>query len=215
MDLSTLGLSEEKTAELTAHINQQTTGLKNKVDELLGEKKSVQSQSTDLEAQLEAARQASVSAEEKRLVEAGEYKAALELREKETTDALASSKLATESAQNALKDRDYGTAQNKLLNLFHDSHKLAGEALLSKGLKISYNDQGQPVSTFEYDGAVVANNEAEFKSWAGEQASFKQYLNGVDSSGADTARSNNGVIPTNKSYSEMSLSEQVAHNEKK
>ena len=76
--------------------------------------------------------------------------------------------------------------------MFHDSHKEVGEALLSKGLKIGYNDNNQPITTFEYGGNIVATGIDEIKGWAGEQSVFKQYLKGVDSSGANTTQSRGG-----------------------
>ena len=183
------GLSEEQTAKLSALFDSEIGGLKNKVDELIGEKRNVQQTSTEKDQIIEDARKAAVTAEEQRLVESGRYKEALELREKETIDAIATANASTKTAQDALQSRDYGTSSNNLLGMFHDSHKEVGEALLSKGLKVGYNDQHQPVTTFEYGGEVVATGIDEIKGWAGEQSVFKQYLKGVDSSGADTTQS--------------------------
>ena len=183
------GLSEEQTAKLSALFDSEIGGLKNKVDELIGEKRNVQQTSTEKDQIIEDARKAAVTAEEQRLVESGRYKEALELREKETVDAIATANASTKTAQDALQSRDYGTSSNNLLGMFHDSHKEVGEALLSKGLKVGYNDQHQPVTTFEYGGELVATGIDEIKGWAGEQSVFKQYLKGVDSSGADTTQS--------------------------
>ena len=183
------GLSEEQTAKLSALFDSEIGGLKNKVDELIGEKRNVQQTSTEKDQIIEDARKAAVTAEEQRLVESGRYKEALELREKETIDAIATANASTKTAQDALQSRDYGTSSNNLLGMFHDSHKEVGEALLSKGLKVGYNDQHQPVTTFEYGGELVATGIDEIKGWAGEQSVFKQYLKGVDSSGADTTQS--------------------------
>jgi hypothetical protein len=183
------GLSEEQTAKLSALFDIEIGGLKNKVDELIGEKRNVQQTSTEKDQVIEDARKAAVTAEEQRLVESGRYKEALELREKETIDAIATANASTKTAQDALQSRDYGTSSNNLLGMFHDSHKEVGEALLSKGLKVGYNDQHQPVTTFEYGGELVATGIDEIKGWAGEQSVFKQYLKGVDSSGADTTQS--------------------------
>ena len=83
------GLNEEQTAKLSALFDSEIGGLKNKVDELIGEKRNVQQTSTEKDQIIEDARKAAVTAEEQRLVESGQYKEALALREKETTDAIA------------------------------------------------------------------------------------------------------------------------------
>ena len=192
VDLTGLDLNEEQSAKITALFDSEIGGLKNKVDELIGEKRNVQQTSTEKDQIIEDARKAAVTAEESRLVESGRYKEALELREKETTEAIATANASALTAKEALQSRDYGTSSSNLLGMFHDSHKEVGEALLSKGLKIGYNDQHQPVTTFEYGGEVVATGIDEIKGWAGEQSVFKQYLKGVDSSGADTTQSRGG-----------------------
>ena len=64
--------------------------------------------------------------------------------------------------------------------------------MLSNMLEIGYNDQQQLTTQFKSNGEVVANNVDEFKSWAGEQDSFKRILKGVDSSGANTTQSQGG-----------------------
>tara|TARA_R110000737_G_scaffold348790_1_gene383502 strand:+ start:793 stop:1437 length:645 start_codon:yes stop_codon:yes gene_type:complete len=192
VDLTGLDLNEEQSAKITALFDSEIGGLKNKVNELIGEKRNVQQTFTEKDQIIEDARKAAVTAEESRLVESGRYKEALELREKETTEAIATANASALTAKEALQSRDYGASSNNLLGMFHDNHKEVGEALLSKGLKIGYNDQHQPVTTFEYGGEVVATGIDEIKGWAGEQSVFKQYLKGVDSSGADTTQSRGG-----------------------
>lgn len=197
------GLSEEQTAKLSALFDSEIGGLKHKVDELIGEKRNVQQTSQEKDQIIEDARKAAVTAEEQRLVESGQYKEALALREKEATDAIAAANASALTAKEALQQRDYSTSSNDLLGMFHDSHKEVGEALLSKGLKVSYNDQHQPITTFEHGGSVVATGASEIKSWAENQTVFKQYLKGVDSSGADT------VQTSGASGKKMTLTEQA------
>ncbi len=208
VDLTGLDLNEEQSAKITALFDSEIGGLKNKVDELIGEKRNVQQTSTEKDQIIEDARKAAVTAEESRLVESGRYKEALELREKETTEAIATANASALTAKEALQSRDYGTSSSNLLGMFHDSHKEVGEALLSKGLKIGYNEQHQPVTTFEYGGEVVATGIDEIKGWAGEQSVFKQYLKGVDSSGADTTQSRGGSA-TNGNDTQTNLAQRL------
>ena len=196
VDLTGLDLNEEQSAKITALFDSEIGGLKNKVDELIGEKRNVQQTSQEKDQVIEDARKAAVAAEEQRLVESGKYKEALELREKETAEAIAKANENALTAKDALTQRDRGDVMNSVMGLVHDDHKWNSEAMLSNMLEIGYNDQQQLTTAFKYNGEVVANNVNEFKSWAGEQDSFKKILKGVDSSGADTTQSHGGSAAT-------------------
>ena len=212
VDLTGLDLSEEQSAKITALFDSEIGGLKNKVDELIGEKRNVQQTSQEKDQVIEDARKAAVTAEEQRLVDSGKYKEALELREKETAEAIAKANESALTAKDALTSRDRGDVMGKVMSLVHDDHKWNSEAMLSNMLEIGYNDQQQLTTQFKSNGEVVANNVDEFKSWAGEQDSFKKILKGVDSSGADTTQSRSGASMTNKPYSEMTLQERAKLN---
>ncbi|HHZ94780.1 MAG TPA: hypothetical protein EYN67_04280, partial [Flavobacteriales bacterium] len=90
---------------------------------------------------IEDARKAAVTAEEQRLVESGQYSKALELREKETAEAIAKANESAEVAKGALTSRDRGDVMSKVMGLVHDDHKWNSEAMLSNMLEIGYNDQ--------------------------------------------------------------------------
>jgi len=196
VDLTGLDLNEEQSAKITALFDSEIGGLKNKVDELIGEKRNVQQTSQEKDQVIEDARKAAVAAEEQRLVESGKYKEALELREKETAEAIAKANENALTAKEALTQRDKNDVLSKVSSLIHDDFKDVSSAMLSNMLEIGYNDQQQLTTQFKHNGEVVANNVDEFKSWAGEQDSFKRILKGVDSSGADTTQSHGGSAAT-------------------
>ena len=116
------------------------------------------------------------------------------------------------TAKDALTSRDRGDVMSKVMGIVHDDHKWNSEAMLSNMLEIGYNDQQQLTTQFKHNGEVVANNVDEFKSWAGEQDSFKKILKGVDSSGADTTQSRGGSATTGQKYSDLSLEERAKFN---
>lgn len=196
MDLTTIeGITftpEQTAAIMKQHqtgIDAATTGLVNKNNELLGEKKTAMQSVSDADLALVQAREVATKAEEERLKLAGDVEGLKSHYENQLAEATATANTLAKTAQDALLSRDYGTSESSLLNMFHNDHKEVGEALLSKGLKIGYNNEQQPVTTFEHKGEVVATGIDEIKSWAANSSVFKQYLNGVDSSGADTTRS--------------------------
>ena len=190
MDLSKIeGLTEAQSAAITAILNTETEGLRNKNEQLLGEKKTMQGTAAEQTQIAEDARQAAVKANEDALKSAGDMEGLKSHYETQLAEQTASANEQAAAAREALLSRDKGSVLNKALGLIHDDYKGLAEAQLSNMLKISYNDQQQPVTTFEHEGEVVANNVDEFKSWAAEQSQFKKILNGVDSSGADTTQS--------------------------
>ena len=216
MDLSKIeGLTEEQSAAITAILNTETEGLRNKNEELIGEKRSMQTSVAEQAQIVEDARQAAVKAEELRLKASNDMDGLKTHYETQLAEQTASANEAAESAKNALLSRDKGSVLNKALGLIHDDYKGIAEAQLSNMLKVSYNDQQQPVTTFEHEGKVVANNVDEFKGWASEQSQFKKILNGVDSSGANTTQSRASGSVANKPFSEMNKSEKLAYMETK
>jgi hypothetical protein len=192
VDLTGFNLDEDQAAKITALFDNELGGLKNKVDELLGEKKTVQQGLTEKEQALEEARKAAVSAEELRLVESGQYKEALALREKEVAEAIAQANENATKANEALMSRDKSSILNNASQLIDERFRDMSADKLSNMLKVSYNDQQEPIAEFIHNGDVVARSVEEFKGWASEQDSFKNILKGVESSGANTSQSHGG-----------------------
>lgn len=194
MDFSKIeGLTEEQQSALSTLFDSELSGIKAKNEELLGEKKTVQQLAAEKDQALSDARAAAAKAEEERLKLAGDVDGLKKHYEEQLANATASANEAAERAKNALLSRDKDSVLNKALGLIHDDYKDVVTDKLSNMLKISYNDQGNAITTFESNGEVVANNIDEFKSWAAEQPSFKKIMNGVNSSGANTQQSGSGA----------------------
>ena len=77
--------------------------------------------------------------------------------------------------------------------MIHDDFSVAGKAMLSNALDISYNDEGKAIFTFTHNGEKVADSIEGFKGWAAENPDYKAILKGVDSSGAGARQSSSGV----------------------
>ena len=196
IDLTSFGLDEDQSTKLTALFDSEIGGLKNTVDKLIGEKRNVQQGSSEKDQVIDDARKAAVAAEESRLVESGRYKEALELREKETTAAIAQANESASTAKEALTSRDRGDVMNGVMGLIHDDHQWNSRAMLENMLEVGYNDQQQLTTVFKHNGEVVASSVSEFNGWAGEQESFKRIMKGVDSSGAGTTQTGGGSAAT-------------------
>lgn len=190
MDLSKIeGLTEEQQAAITAQFTTETEGLRNKNEQLLGEKKTAQQLATEKEEMVEQARAAATKAEEEKLKVAGDMDGLKSHYEKQLAEQTAAANESAKKAQETLRARDKSTVLNDALSLIHDDFKDVAKAQLSNMLEISYNDEGLAVSTFTYDGKSVATDVDSFKSWAGEQSMFKNILKGVTSSGGNTSQS--------------------------
>ena len=183
---------QDQVAELT-EANQKITQNR---DDILGEKRSVQSKAEEKDETIR------LLAEEK-LKLAGDMDGLKVMYAKDSADALAKLQEALDGERSSNRKNDYDKEFNSVTDIFHDAHKVAGKAMLSNALKISYNDQGEKITSYTHDGVEVAKTADDFKSWAGQSDTYKQYLNGVDSSGANTQQSSSA------SGGKMTLTEQA------
>lgn len=176
---------QDKIAELT-DANEKITQNR---DDILGEKRSVQSRVEEKDAAIK------MLAEEK-LKLAGDMDGLKSLYAKESADTIAKLQASLDAQRDTSRQAEYDKEYSSNLGVFHDSHKLAGKAMLSNALKISYNDQGEKTTSYMHEGVEVANNAKDFQSFAAQSSDYKQYLKGVDSSGAGTTQSQGSSAAT-------------------
>lgn len=188
MALEELGLSEEQLASVNAEI----AGLKAKNEQLLTEKANSKEKTILAEKAAEDARAAATKAHEDKLKQDGDIDALKSHFESQMAEATAAANTKAEEAQSSLTKMYSSSALNSALSIVHDDFKDVSSAMLSNMIKISYNENNEPVTTYESNGEVVASNADEFQSWAKEQPSFKSILKGVNSSGAGASRSASG-----------------------
>ena len=197
------GMTPELIAALSPLVDAELGGIVSNRDAIKLEKIGVQEKLSAAEQIAEDARAAAVTAKEQALKAANDMDGLKLHYEEQLATTTAELTASAKTAKDALTSRDRGDTMNQVMGSIHDDHKWNSEAMLSNMLKDGYNDQQQYAPTFEHNGVVVANNVDEFKSWAGEQDSFKRILKGVDSSGADT------VQTSGASGKKMTLTEQA------
>lgn len=202
------GLSEEQITALTSAHNTDVSNLIINRDNIKQEKLGVQEKLTAAEQVAEDARATAALAKEQVLKANGDMEGLKKHYEEELANTTAELTATAKTAKDALTSRDRGDSLSKIMDMVHDDHKFMSQDKLSNMLKDGYNDQGQYTPTFEHEGKVVANNVDEFKSWAGEQDSFKKILKGVDSSGADTTQSRSGSA-TNGNDTQTKLAQRL------
>ncbi|MCK5644139.1 MAG: hypothetical protein KAJ19_25290 [Gammaproteobacteria bacterium] len=202
------GLSEEQITALTSAHNTDVSNLIINRDNIKQEKLGVQERLTAAEQVAEDARKTATLAKEAELIAAGKTEELKLHYEEQLATTTAELTATAKTAKDALTSRDRGDVMGKVMGLVHDDHKWNSEAMLSNMLEIGYNDQQQLTTSFKHNGEVVANNVDEFKSWAGEQDSFKKILKGVDSSGADTTQSRSGSA-TNGNDTQTKLAQRL------
>ncbi|HHZ97385.1 MAG TPA: hypothetical protein EYN67_17990 [Flavobacteriales bacterium] len=168
----------------------------------------MQASSTEKDQIIDDARKAAAKAHEETLIASGKTDELKAFYEEQLATTTAELTATAKTAKDALTSRDRGDVMGKVMGLVHDDHKWNSEAMLSNMLEIGYNDQQQLTTSFKHNGEVVANNVDEFKSWAGEQDSFKKILKGVDSSGADTTQSRSGSA-TNGNDTQTKLAQRL------
>tara|TARA_R110000822_G_scaffold173754_1_gene313369 strand:+ start:232 stop:843 length:612 start_codon:yes stop_codon:yes gene_type:complete len=188
---------QDKLAELT-DANEKIT--KNR-DDILGEKRSVQTAAAEKDEAIK------LLAEEK-LKLAGDMDGLKSLYAKDSAEAVAKLQDALDRERTTSRKVEYDKEYGSNVDIFHESHKSAGKAMLSNALKISYNDQGEKITSYVHDGVEVAKTAEEFKSFAAQSDDYKQYLKGVDSSGAGTTQGRSGSA-TNGNETQNNLAQRL------
>ena len=199
MDLSTLGLSEEQLAGVTAF----AAGLKAKNDELLGEKKAEQVKAREANEATELAKQLAVDAEKLRLEQANDIEGIKALHAKEMAQSLATEKALTDKATNALNARDKGEVINSILSNVDDRYKNFAKTQLESSVSISYDEAGSTVINIK-DGDKQYASSADFLDGVNESETWKHVLTATSLSGANTQQSNgSGNAPQNSIQSNL------------
>ena len=192
MDLSTIeGLTPEQAEAILEMHNKETEGLKTNRDAFRSEKEAAAAKAAENAQAAEAARQELVSKEQELLKAQGDMEGYRKSVEAEFAKREAVQKELTEKARNALLERDKTSVMADLQSMLHPDRAYAGKVMLSNALNVSYNDEGKANFTFTHNGEVVADSIESFKSWAPENADYKQVLRGVDSGGAGVTQSSN------------------------
>jgi len=185
-----------------------TTGLVNKNNELIGELRTGRDKYNEkigtAEQELSDARAAAVKAEEDRLKLAGDVDGLKSHYETQLAETTANANQARELAEERLNKIHKDRAINEILNGVDDRFKPFVKTQLASSTKISYNDQGEAVTTITDNG----NNYSSVKDFfdgVKDSDSWKSVLKGVDSSGASTKQSNGSSAPaTNSVQSNLS-----------
>jgi len=179
--------TEEEVQKL---VEEQVSGLKNKVEELLGEKKSVAQKAKELEEQQK-------TQEEERLKEKEQFR---ELYEREQTSKKELQEK-FEDFQNRIKQQEINNASLKLASeLTRDSAR--GELLQEKASQYAkYNEDGSVI--FELGGVQV--DQEKILTHLKEKYPF--LVDGSGASGGGATGSDNGGAVTSKSFTEMTGAE--------
>ena len=175
--------------QVDSMIAEQVSGLKTKVDQLLGEKKGAQEkeriaqEEARIKAEELARKSGDAEALEKSLSERFSVKE-LEYQEK----------LAQRDALLLGERKNADT--NELLSLFTQEGRAIGKQLLGSMLEASYNEDGKPITSLKgFDGSVVTTQLDAMKEHLKTNETFKSLLVGtqMDGGGATGNTGNRGA----------------------
>ena len=214
MDLTSVegwaDLPDSMKQAITSQVSESEQGLKTKVDQLLTEKKGVQSESDSQKIALEEARKAATDAAEQRLIAEGKYDEAQALREKERADLIAEANAERDKANAALDKYHLNNAKNgvklQVLPEFQD----AADALLNLSTAISYDDNGNAITIFKH-GEKEFSSHSDYLDGVADDPMWSRMLKGADSSGAGTKQSNTTGGASSSDYANMTTEQKVQH----
>jgi hypothetical protein len=185
-------------AEFNARLEKETSGLKAKVDELLGEKKTISTKAKEDAAAREAERdrQAKESNDFKSLFESSESKRA------ELSDKLA----ALESAN---RDREIGGSANKLANEMASGHNVSIMETMIKS-RLGLGEDGNLLVLSEEGNPTVATL-SDLKKEFVASGRFDSLIDATKATGGGAAKPNTGGAGTGKKLSDMSRTQKLEY----
>ncbi len=190
--------------------------LQQKNNDLIGERRADGEKITAAQQAIEAANKVASDAKKAQLANDQKWDELSELHAKELATATATSQQLQELAESRLNKIHSDNAINEVLSNVDDRFKPFVKTQLASITKVSYNEQGEAVTTIT-DGDKQFTSVADFLGSAKESDTWKSVLKGVDSSGADTKNSNGGgaAFDSSKPFSSQSMAQKKAYMEAK
>lgn len=186
-------------AEFNARLEQETSGLKTKIDELLGEKKSLSQKAKEDEAAraLERERIAKESNDFKSLFESSEAKRA-ELER------------AVSGFEKANRDREIGGTANKLANELASGHNVGIMETMIKS-RLGVGDDGK-VQVLSEDGSPTVSTIEDLKKEFVASGRFDSLIDATKATGGGAAKPKAGGAGTGgKKVTEMTRAEKLEY----
>lgn len=202
--LLALGLDEDKAKQVAALHDEDVTGLKTKNTELLGKFESYKTDLSTKDQAIEDARQVAAAAEEAKLKANGDMEGLKKHYEEQLANTTAQMKLQTETAQNALKQRDLSEVHSDIMRGVHENFTPAAQALLSANTEVSYDEQGNKKVTIRH-GDKEFNTTADFKEFAKTDPTWSAMLSAPNTQGVGAEGNKGGQAANGK----MTLTEKA------
>lgn len=201
--------------DLDAAVAAATTGLINKNNELIGERRADSEKLTAAEQAVEDARAKAVSSEEERLKLAGDVDGLKAHYESQLAETTAAANQAKELAESRLNKIHSDKVINEVLDKVDDRFKSFVKTQLASNTNISYNEQGEVVISIT-DNKQNYSSVSDFLDGVKEVDAWQSVLKGVDSSGAGTTNNRgSATFDSNKSFDDMGAKEKAAYMESK
>ena len=193
---------EDYDAAIKAAVDEATTGLVNKNNELIGERRTDGEKLTASEQSNQALTAAATKAANEQLAKDGKWSELEAGYVKKEADAVAKETENTAKYKTLLENGILEREHNSILSQIagpHEHMKPAYKALLVSSTKISYNEEGQAVTVIK-DGDKEYASAKDFLEGVKESVTWKSVLKGIDSSGANTQNSQSqaGNVDVNK-----------------
>lgn len=185
------GISEEQADAILGLHNEDVNGLKSKNTELLGKFDTFKTDLSEKDKALEDARQVAALAEEAKLKANGDMEGLKKHYEGQLAETTAAMKLQTETAQNALKQRDLSEVYSEIMRGVHENFTPAAQALLAANTEVNYGEDGKAQVTICH-GDKEFNSTADFKEFAKTDPTWSAMLKAPDTKGTGATNTNNG-----------------------
>lgn len=211
--LIALGLDEDKAKEALALHEEDVGGLKTKNTELLGKFEGYKTDLSTKDQAIEDARKVAAAAEEAKLKANGDMEGLKKHYEEQLANTTAQMKLQTETAQNALKQRDLSEVHSDIMRGVHENFTPAAQALLNANTEVSYGEDGAKKITIRH-GEKEFNSTADFKEFAKSDPTWSAMLSAPNTQGVGAEGNKGGqaaAVSNNAAEAAKKTGDQVGH----
>ena len=122
-------------------------------------------------------------------------------------------KLQTETAQNALKQRDLSEVHSDIMRGVHENFTPAAQALLNANTEVSYGEDGTKKITIRH-GEKEFNTTADFKEFAKSDPTWSAMLSAPNTQGVGAEGNKGGqaaAVSNNAAEAAKKTGDQVGH----
>lgn len=213
-ELTAADFADKTPEEIAEMVSANEKGLKDSRDDWMNQANGFKGKIGESEQAAAEARKLAADKEEARLKAVGDMDGLKAHYEEQLANTTAQMKLQTETAQNALKQRDLSEVHSEIMRGVHENFTPAAQALLNANTEVSYGEDGTKKVTIRH-GDKEFNTTADFKEFAKTDPTWSAMLSAPNTKGVGATGNQGGQAVSGKPFSKMNMQEKKSYMQSK